>query len=55
MNETKAAEKQRMMWMILGVVAALIGIGLWLAGRSKNPSLSADALRRRFFGRSRQG
>ena len=53
--ESKAAEKQRAMWIILGVVAALIGVGMWLAGRSKNPKFSADALRRRFFGESRQG
>ena len=54
-SDTKAAEKQRGMWIILGVVSALIGLGLWLAGRSKNSNLSADALRKRFFGGSGEG
>ena len=53
-SDTKAAEKQRGMWIILGVVAALIGLGLWLAGR-KNPNFNAEALRRKFFGGSGKG
>jgi hypothetical protein len=53
--ESKAAEKRRAMWIILGIVAALIGVGLWMAGRSKDPRFSAAALRRRFFGGPGQG
>lgn len=53
--ESKAAEKQRAMWIILGIVAALVGVGLWMAGRSKDSRFSAAALHRRFFGRPGQG
>lgn len=52
---SKAKEKQRTMWIVLGIVAALIGLGLWMSGRSKDARFSADALRRRFFGGGGKG
>jgi hypothetical protein len=48
--EAKAAEKQRMMWIILGAVAVLVSLGLWLAGRRKDPKFSIAGIRRRLFG-----
>ena len=53
--ETTAARKQRAMWVILGAIAAVIGLILWLTGRKKDARFSADALRRRFFGGSEEG
>ena len=48
--EAKAAEKQRMMWLILGVAAVLVSLGLCLAGRHRDPKLTVAAIRQRLLG-----
>ena len=55
MDESKAgtreAEKKRVMWVILGGLALVIGVALYLVGRSKGPkAFDIDSLRKRFFG-----
>ncbi len=58
MNQDAASsgddQKKRLAFMILGVVAVLIGISIWLAGRKGDRDrFSYDNLRKMIFGDDR--